>query len=176
MVFIPASGNNHAYFTRVVILAWGEAKQQSTSHHPHRAMLSSYKCCGLLRMDQGPLRWKRFHCFENHYRTLAWSSSPARNGLIQKGLLKCTIPAPSSWVLVLHSSRWYWMAEQGRDTEGGGRARAPRHLPHRPYTASWEQPKSQIRCSDNTWGALTLLFQRAHSSAHASVAAGWHAQ
>lgn len=72
---------------------------------------------------------KRVPCFENHYGKLAQLSSPVRNSLIQKGLLKRTISVQSSWVLVSHSSRWYWMAEQGSDMRRGVGVGAEMGLP-----------------------------------------------
>ena len=71
------------------------------------------------------------------------------------GLLKRTISVQSSWVLVLHLSRWYWMAEQGSDIGRGGRDGTPRHLPCKPSTARWEQPKSCIHCTGQQFGSLS---------------------
>lgn len=161
MAFIKVSGKKHTDFPEVGILAWGEAKQQRgvTSHHPCRARVSSCKCSLLLMMDQAPFCKKRVHCFENHYRRLLQLSSLVHNSLIQKGALKCIISAQSSWVLVLHSSWWYWMAEQGSGIGvGGGQRWDPQisAITNNPQSAGSSQ-KPESTAQGNNFGALTPL-------------------
>lgn len=168
MAFIKVSRKTHSALPEAGILAWGEAKQQSrvTPYHRCRATASSFRCCLLLKMDQASPQRRTVHCFENHYGQLVQLSSPVCNSLIQKGLLKRTISAQPSWVLVLHLSWWCWMAEQGRGIGRGGTDSTPRHLPCKQYqpVGSRQNPASIARSS--SLGPSTSLFLRSHPLAH----------
>lgn len=162
MAFIKVSGHTHTAFPEAGILAWGEAKQQNrvTPYHRCRARALSCQRCLLLKMDQAFPWRRRVHCFENHYGKLAQLSSLVCNSLIQKGLLKRTISAQPSWVLVLHLSWWCWMAEQGGGIGQGGTDSTPRHLPCKQYqpVGSRQNPES-IEQSSNLGPSTSLCLQ-----------------